>query len=164
VESDRAKVSQCAWELGGVPSVSMVIASLIFAAQRHIPTHLFLFPLLVFLSLWTLLPLVISYVSGWASLAEQYRLCETFSGSRWSWQSAQMRFMMNYKRCLTVGASEQGLYLAMNPPFRVGHRYSSRGMKSLWKTYRKCSLPVLDFSWAEKSLFHFGSGRNWPTD
>ena len=29
--------------------------------------------------------------------------------------------MVGYNRCLTVGATEQGLYLAMNPLFRLGH-------------------------------------------
>ena len=80
-----------------------------------------LFSISVFLILWTLVPIVISYLSGWASLAGQFRFHDTFSGSRWSWQSAQMRFMMNYNRCLTIGATEQGLYLAMNPLFRLGH-------------------------------------------
>lgn len=84
-------------------------------------TYPFLFSISVFLVLWTLVPIVISYVSGWASLAGQFRFHDTFTGSRWSWQSAQMRFMMNYNRCLTMGANEQGLYLAMNPLFRGGH-------------------------------------------
>jgi len=89
--------------------------------QTWANTYPFLFSVSVFLVLWTLVPIVISYASGWASLASQFRFRDTFSGSRWSWQSAQMRFMMNYNRCLTVGASEQGLYLAMNPLFRLGH-------------------------------------------
>jgi len=81
----------------------------------------FLFLVSVFLILWTLVPIVISYASGWASLAGKFRFHDNFGGPRWSWQSAQMRFMMNYNRCLTVGASTQGLYLAMNPLFRLGH-------------------------------------------
>jgi hypothetical protein len=89
--------------------------------QPWADTHHFLFSIAVFLFLWTLVPIVIGYVSGWASLAGQFRFRDNFSGSRWSWQSGQMRFMMNYNRCLTVGASEQGLYLAMNPPFALGH-------------------------------------------
>src|SRR5580704_4325544 len=81
----------------------------------------FLFSISVFLVLWIFVTIVISHLSGWASLAGQFRFHDTFSGPRWSWQSGRMRFMMNYNRCLTVGASEQGLYLAMNPLFRLGH-------------------------------------------
>ena len=81
----------------------------------------FLFSIAVFLFLWTFVPIVIGYVSGWASLAGQFRFRDNFSCTRWSWQNGQMRFMMNYNRCLTLRASEQGLSLAMNPLFRLGH-------------------------------------------
>ena len=84
-------------------------------------TQPFLLPIPFFLLALMLALIVSGHVSGWASLAGQFGFRDNFSGSRWSWQSGRMRFMMNYNRCLTVGASEQGLYLAMNPLFRLGH-------------------------------------------
>ena len=140
-------------------------------------TYPFLFSVSVFLILWTLVPIVISYVSGRASLAGQFRFNDTFSGPRWSWQSGQMRFMMNYNRCLTVGASEQGLYLDMNPLFRVGHpalfipwnEISAKPQRILFfpgtrfQLGRENPVPL----WVRKTLadrLKTAAGNGWPTD
>ncbi len=65
--------------------------------------------------------LLISRISGWASLAERYQYSDLFDGKRWWFQSAQMRWLMGYNNCLIVGANRKGLYLGVIWPFRIGH-------------------------------------------
>lgn len=77
--------------------------------------------ILCFVAAWAIMFTLISRVGGWASLAEQYRFEETFTGSRWSFQRGQMRWMVGYNNCLTVGADQRGLYLSILFPFRIGH-------------------------------------------
>lgn len=72
-------------------------------------------------ALWLLVSAVISYIGGWATLAQQFRLRESFVGERWTGQSGQMRWIAGYGNCLTVGCSPQGLYLGTMPLFRFRH-------------------------------------------
>lgn len=78
-----------------------------------------LFPVF-FVTLWVVILNFIGKVSGWASLAERYRLADPFQGETWSFQSAQMRYLSHYNGCLTFGASAQGMYAAGWGPFRIG--------------------------------------------
>jgi hypothetical protein len=88
-----------------------------------------------------------------------------------------MRFMMNYNRCLTVGANEQGLYLAMNPLFRLGHptlfipwnEISVQAQKRLFfdgtrfQLGRENPVPL----WVRKSLaerLKTAAGNGWPIE
>src|SRR5580765_5545402 len=70
---------------------------------------------------YAMLSVVISYVGGWASLAKKFRFRGQFHGSRWRGQSGQMRWIAGYHNCLTVGANENGLYLAGFPFLVLGH-------------------------------------------
>ena len=45
--------------------------------------------------------LVVSWWSGWAILARDFRLRNSFIGPRWRFQSAQMRWLCGYHNCLT---------------------------------------------------------------
>lgn len=74
-----------------------------------------------FVLLWCVVGYVVSRFSGWSELAERYRAQAPFEGEVWRFQSAQMRYMMNYNNCLTFGASSEGLYLATLFLFRLGH-------------------------------------------
>ena len=65
--------------------------------------------------------LAISHLGGWASLAEQYRCEEHFSGPCWNFQCGQFRWFASYNNCLTVGADQRGLFLWVFWPIRVGH-------------------------------------------
>lgn len=78
------------------------------------------FPLF-FVCLWLFICTVISYVGGWASLSKLFRAQFPFEGATWGWQRGQMRFGTGYNGCLTVGASPQGLYLAVFLLFRFMH-------------------------------------------
>ena len=70
-----------------------------------------IFPI-YFLCLWLLVGATTSFIGGWFSLAKVYRTRVPFIGAKWRRQSGQMRWLANYNRVLTLGASPQGLYLA----------------------------------------------------
>jgi hypothetical protein len=63
----------------------------------------------------------ISFVGGWCSLAKVHRIRVPFHGAKWGIQSGRMRWLANYKNVLTLGASQQGLYLASMFIFRFMH-------------------------------------------
>ena len=60
-------------------------------------------------------------MGGWMTLAGNFRLNGAFIGRRWYLRSAQFRYIVSYGSVLTVGANDQGLYLAVLLPFRLGH-------------------------------------------
>jgi hypothetical protein len=64
---------------------------------------------------------IVSFIGGWHSLAKVYRTRAAFNGAKWRMQSGQMRWMANYNRVLTLGVSQQGLYLASIFLFRFMH-------------------------------------------
>lgn len=74
-----------------------------------------------FVLLWLLVSAIISFIGGWSTLAKRFALKMRFAGQRWSGQSGQMRWIAGYHNCLTVGASQEGLYVAMAWLFRFRH-------------------------------------------
>ena len=74
-----------------------------------------------FASLWLLVSAVVSYIGGWTALAKEYRVTSKVFGERWTMQSGQMRWLVGYGNCLTVGSDQTGLYLAVLPLFRFRH-------------------------------------------
>jgi hypothetical protein len=76
---------------------------------------------LAFVGLWIGVGLLVAYLGGWATLAKVYRHSDEFRGERRRFQSARMRWGINYGSCLTVGATPRGLYLAALFIFRIGH-------------------------------------------
>jgi hypothetical protein len=74
-----------------------------------------------FLSVWLLLSAIISLMGGWFSLAKAYGARAAFNGTKWRMQSGQMRRRANYNNVLTLGVSQQGLYLASMFLFRFMH-------------------------------------------
>ncbi len=64
---------------------------------------------------------LIGQISGWSLLARRFRANGPFLGETWSWQSARFRGWCGYNNCLTVGASQEELYLAVMLPFRFFH-------------------------------------------
>lgn len=70
---------------------------------------------------WTGVSIVLSFAGGWFELARRFRGSKDFDGSSWRWQSAQMRWVAAYHNCITVGASQEGLYVAPFFPFRLAH-------------------------------------------
>jgi hypothetical protein len=76
---------------------------------------------LFLLPLWMLVSTIVSFIGGWASLAKVYRTRVPFNGAKWRMQSGQMRYMVGYNNVLTIGVSQQGLYLASMFLFRFMH-------------------------------------------
>ena len=77
--------------------------------------------LLVFVGLWLGITILLSRIGGWAALAAVYRFPGTFSGERWAFQSAQLRWTVNYRRSLTIGVNADGLFLDVFSLLRIGH-------------------------------------------
>lgn len=70
--------------------------------------------------LWVAVCFLLSIIGGWSRLAEHYRSQSDFSGTKWQLQSGRLG-LTNYGNSLTIGANDDGLYLAVFPLFRVGH-------------------------------------------
>ena len=88
--------------------------------NQHPAVFAAIFPI-YFLCLWLLVGATISFIGGWFSLAKVYRTRVPFNGAKWSGQSGQMRWLTNYNRVLTLGTSQEGLYLASMFLFRFMH-------------------------------------------
>lgn len=79
-----------------------------------------LFALVLVLALWCAICFVSSALGGWRSLARHYRQLRPFGGKRWHFSSGSMG-LASYSFFLTVGASQEGLFLAVPFPLRIGH-------------------------------------------
>jgi hypothetical protein len=88
--------------------------------DQHPSVFAVIFPL-YFLILWLLVGSIVSFIGGWFSLAKLYRTRVAFHGAKWRMRSGQMRWLTNYNKVLTIGASPQGLYLASMFLFRFMH-------------------------------------------
>jgi hypothetical protein len=80
-----------------------------------------LFAAILWISMWLLVGGIISFVSGWSSLARVYLTTSAFDGAKWRMQSGRMRWFVGYNNVLTIGASQQGLYLSVMFFFRFMH-------------------------------------------
>ena len=88
--------------------------------DQHHSALWFIFPA-YFLALWLLVSATISFIGGWTTLAKRFRLSKPFVGQRWARQRGQMRWIVGYGNCLTIGCNSEGLYLATMPLFRFRH-------------------------------------------
>jgi hypothetical protein len=78
------------------------------------------FPLF-FVGMWIISTYWVAFMSGWRLLAKRFRLQGTFTGQKWTMQSARMRWLSQYNNVLTVGADSTGLFMATMFLFRTGH-------------------------------------------
>jgi hypothetical protein len=83
------------------------------SVQRFIDQHPSLFIALFSVSLIALWSRVgaISFIGGWFSLSKLYQRRVPFESAVWTMQSGQMRWLTNYSKVLTFGASGESLYL-----------------------------------------------------
>src|ERR1700733_12414580 len=89
--------------------------------DQHPSEFAAIFPI-YFLCLWLLVGAIISFVGGWFSMAKVYRTQVPFNGAKWRGQSGQMRWLAKHNNnVLTLGVSQQGLYLASMFLFRFMH-------------------------------------------
>ena len=131
-----------------------------------------------FVSLWCGIGFLISRLSGWAALANRFRLSFPFAAQKWIWQSARMRYGTNYSSCLTVGADPMGLYLNIFPLWRIGHPSLlvpwpevsvRRRIKILVFTYVELTLGrdeqiPFRISATLASRIQAAAGPNWPVE
>lgn len=73
-----------------------------------------------FAIMWVLVLHLLGIISGWNVLSKRFRLQGQFYGESLPFRSARMRFSVHFGSCLSVGADESGLYLAVFPIFRPG--------------------------------------------
>lgn len=108
-----------------------------------------LFAILFFICVWVIVLTLISHIGGWASLAGRYLEHETFSGARWYLQSGEMRWLVGYHNCLTIGANPSGLYLSILLPFRIAH-------SPLFIPWRDISVGRKKILWLERVELQLG--------
>ena len=119
--------------------------------EKFIPC---LFPFF-FIALWVIVVFILANLGGWARLAQHYEARATFAGKKWGFKSGRMG-IANYNGCLTIGANDEGLYLAVLPLFRVGHPplfipwYDITTAKS-----RKFLFAYVDFKFARNPAITF---------
>ena len=74
-----------------------------------------------FVGVWVMAVVLVSLLSGWWGLAEQYRTETPFPAHMRRFQRGQMRWRTNYGNILTVASDSRGLYLSVMFLFRLGH-------------------------------------------
>jgi hypothetical protein len=98
-----------------------------------------------FVFLWLVVGFIVAQLSGWAELASHYRSTNPFEGQRLRFRSSKMRLNMQYNGCLTVGLSQQGMYLALLFLFRIGHP----PLVIPWKDISTTTGKTLFWRWVE---------------
>jgi hypothetical protein len=77
--------------------------------------------LLFFVGMWLLVTGVLSRVSGWASLATEFRVTQPISGENFRFVSGSVGkkgFPVSYRNCMSVSVGERGLGLSLLFLFR----------------------------------------------
>ena len=112
-------------------------------------------PISLFIFSWGGVSILISYWSGWKTLAQYYPYQNEPLSQRKLFQCASMRGV-SFNNCLTIGASVQGLYLAMPFLFSVGFPKLFIPWSDI-KIARKefWGIPVLELSFAKASGVSF---------
>jgi hypothetical protein len=83
------------------------------------PTFWLLIPGL-FIPVWLLILLVVSWASGWSTLGQRYRATEMPQGEKFRMQFASFGWL-DYNGCLTIVVAPDGIYLALWWMFRFAH-------------------------------------------
>ena len=141
------------------------------------PKYRALLALLIIPTAWVAVAVLISHVGGWVALARAYSCLDFLPSDQWSFQSAAMRYWINYGNCLTVGVSPQGLYLAIFFLLRVGHPpllipwsdISICRKRVLWSKVVELRLgrePSIPFRITESlgERLRASAGKSWPAE
>jgi hypothetical protein len=128
--------------------------------QRFIDQHPSLF--VAFFSgygiaLWLLLGVSISFIGGWFYLAKQYRRRVPCKGTIGTMLSGQMQGLTDHRHALTMGASEESLYLGWASLFRFMHPplLIPGGESKARKNYTT-------FTMSRETAIPLGFVRGWP--
>src|SRR5438067_475501 len=71
---------------------------------------------IIFIAMWLAVSFLLSYIGGWARLAQRFPCRDGYVGSWKSWQSGKIG-VVNYNSCLWVAAAPEGLYIRTGPLF-----------------------------------------------
>ena len=74
-----------------------------------------------FVAIWCGVSWTVSKIGGWNRLAEEFPSPGLPSGKRFGVQWGKVG-VASYNGFLTIHSSEEGFYLSVWPPFRIGHR------------------------------------------
>jgi hypothetical protein len=77
--------------------------------------------IVAFSALWSFVSVLLSILSGWMLLSKYYKTTKNDEIQTWKNSTAFISFI-NYKYCLTFGVDNIGLYLAVFPLFKIGHK------------------------------------------
>jgi hypothetical protein len=80
-----------------------------------------LYTAIIALFAWPGLLFLISRMSGWRELSENYPSPGMFDGRMFRFQSASLRLGTNYGGCLNVAVNHMGLHLSLVALFRIAH-------------------------------------------
>jgi hypothetical protein len=90
--------------------------------MQRFPIEIIIIPafLIFFAAFWSGLIYLISLMTGWQKLANEYRTYEPAPAEARSFRSARIGWS-NYNGVLTMGVNSEGMYLAVFFLFRMGH-------------------------------------------
>ena len=83
--------------------------------------QLIVFILFANATLWIVVTALLSRMSGWRELAQRYAHKMGTPEESFSFQTASFRWAINYRSCITIGLSPEGLSLSILKPFRMFH-------------------------------------------
>jgi hypothetical protein len=95
--------------------------------MNNLGEWLFFFIPALFVIFWIAVLNLVARAFGWSRLAKEYRYALRFDGVKKRFCSGELAggpflgLPSNYGLCLTTGSNPQGLYLAVQAPFRPGH-------------------------------------------
>jgi hypothetical protein len=95
--------------------------------MNNLGEWLVIFIPVLFVLFWIGILNLVARAFGWSRLAKEYRCRQPFDGFKKRFASGEMAggpflgLPSNYGLCLTAGSNQQGLYLAVMPPFNPGH-------------------------------------------
>ena len=119
-----------------------------------------------FVSLWCAICLLLSRLSGWASLAAFYACSEDPKGEKYSHQSINLGFIkfpsVSYGNCVTMHLSADTLFVKVMPIFRLGHRSLCIPMKDIEaQTGRVLFFKTVDITFKEPGTIKMRAYRGF---
>jgi hypothetical protein len=126
---------------------------------------------------WVAVNFLISWIGGWFELSRTYRATQEFNGQIWRFQDVYLRLLTRYHGAVSVGASQEGLYLSVIFLVRPGHPplfipwqdISVKPGKVLWVRvyqFQFRQVPSVRLRLKEKLVkdIQAAAGASWPGD
>ena len=101
---------------------------------------------------WCVVVLVLSYLSGWQTLAASYSAHEPPRGIQFTGQNGSVG-VVSYRNSLTVHVAREGLFITTPFIFRIGHK----PLFIPWSAIK--NQKPIKFLWHEAIRFEVGPGR-----